>query len=219
MRKWQKEPPPLAGQINTSAKKGSQQMKSMIDAVKQINESSLSISKVIKVIDDIAFQTNILALNAAVEAARAGQHGKGFAVVAEEVRNLAKKSSDSARDTGVLISNSMEKTELGVKIADETYAALAEIVSGIEESNQIVVEIARSSEKQSDTISLINTEINQVAQVVQQNSATAEQSAAASEEMSSQAEVLEKLVLQFELADDVGNGAVLRDRDERKLLS
>jgi methyl-accepting chemotaxis protein len=191
----------LASTIKNNAEKGSTQMDEMITAVKEINAASQSISKVIKVIDDIAFQTNILALNAAVEAARAGQHGKGFAVVAEEVRNLAAKSAEAAKDTGGLIANSMEKAELGSRIASETAESLTEIVSGISESNQIVSEISQSSNEQSVGISQINTGIDQVAQVIQQNSATAEESAAASEEMSSQSAMLEEMIMQFKLRD------------------
>ena len=189
----------LAETIKGNAEKGSHRMDGMMSAVKDINSASQSISKVIKVIDDIAFQTNILALNAAVEAARAGQHGKGFAVVAEEVRNLAAKSAEAAKDTGGLIANSIEKAELGARIAEETASSLVEIVSGINDSNQIVNEIAQSSEEQYLSIEQINTGIDQVAQVVQQNSATAEQSAAASEEMSGQSAMLEELISQFKL--------------------
>ena len=189
----------LANTIKGNAEKGSGQMDEMMSAVKDINAASQSISKVIKVIDDIAFQTNILALNAAVEAARAGQHGKGFAVVAEEVRNLAAKSAEAAKDTGGLIANSIEKAELGARIADNTAASLVEIVSGINESTQIVNEIARSSEEQSMSIAQINTGIDQVSQVVQQNSATAQESAAASQVMNGQSATLENLIAQFKL--------------------
>jgi methyl-accepting chemotaxis protein len=189
----------LANTIKQSAEKGSSQMDQMMDAVKEINQASQSINKVISVIDSIAFQTNILALNAAVEAARAGQHGKGFAVVAEEVRNLASKSAEAAKETGALIANSMEKAELGARIADETAASLVEIVSGINESTQIVTEIAKSSEEQSAGIVQINRGIDQVAQVVQQNSATAEESASSAERMSNQSAILEELVAQFQL--------------------
>ncbi|MDR0293713.1 MAG: methyl-accepting chemotaxis protein [Oscillospiraceae bacterium] len=191
----------LGNTIMQNAEKGSRQMEEMMDAVKEINAASQQISKVIKVIDDIAFQTNILALNAAVEAARAGQHGKGFAVVAEEVRSLASKSADAAKETGNLIANSTEKAELGSRIAEETSASLTEIVQGINESSQLVSQIAQSSDEQSAGIAQINKGIDQVAQVVQQNSATAEESAAASEEMSGQSAMLEELIAQFKLKD------------------
>jgi methyl-accepting chemotaxis protein len=193
----------LANVIMSNAEKGSRQMDEMTGAVNDINQASQSISKVIKVIDDIAFQTNILALNAAVEAARAGQHGKGFAVVADEVRSLAAKSAEAAKDTGELIANSMEKAELGARIAGETAASLGEIVSGISESNQLVGDIAKSSQEQSAGVAQINDGIDQVAQVIQQNSATAEQSAAASQEMSGQAAMLEGLIEHFKLKDSV----------------
>ena len=189
----------LSDSIKDNALKGSRQMDEMITAVKEINDASQSISKIIKTIDDIAFQTNILALNAAVEAARAGQHGKGFAVVAEEVRNLASKSAEAAKDTGDMIQNSMEKAEFGSQIAGETATSLKDIVEGISESSQLISDIAQASEEQSTGISQINVGIDQVAQVVQQNSATAEQSAAASEEMSSQSAILEELISQFKL--------------------
>ncbi|MCL2109213.1 MAG: methyl-accepting chemotaxis protein [Oscillospiraceae bacterium] len=191
----------LANAIKENAEKGSVQMSEMMDAVRDINQASHSISKVIKVIDEIAFQTNILALNAAVEAARAGQHGKGFAVVAEEVRNLAAKSAEAAKDTGGLISNSIEKAELGSRIASDTSASLADIVSGIQESARIVNDIAASSVEQSQGIEQINIGINQVVEVVYQNSATAEESAAASEEMNSQADMLDDLIRQFQLRE------------------
>ena len=198
----------LSSDIRSNAERGSGQMNHMMDAVREINEASQSIGRVIKVIDDIAFQTNILALNAAVEAARAGQAGKGFAVVAEEVRALAAKSAEAAQDTGNLIENSIAKAELGVKIAGETAASLSEIVSGINESTEIVNNIAIYSEQQSSAIEQVNIGISQVAMVVQQNSATAEESAAASEEMNGQADMLGNLMAQFKLRGGVNHSAL-----------
>jgi len=189
----------LADSIMANAEKGSTQMEQMISAVNEINKANQDISKVIKAIDDIAFQTNILALNAAVEAARAGAAGKGFAVVAEEVRNLAGKSAESAKETSSLIANSMEKAQLGTHIAGETAASLSEIVTGINNTHKIIAEIARSSEEQTTAVEQINIAVSGVTQVVQQNSATAEQSAAASEEMSGQSTMLESLISQFKL--------------------
>ncbi|NLW78076.1 MAG: HAMP domain-containing protein [Ruminococcaceae bacterium] len=189
----------LADTIKDNAQKSAGQMEAMVRAVQDIDAANQDIGKVIKVIDDIAFQTNILALNAAVEAARAGQHGKGFAVVADEVRSLASKSAASARDTASLIDNSIEKAALGVSIATETAASLDEIVTGIGESSRIVGEIARSSEVQSEAIAQINQSIDEVANVVSQNSATSEESAAASAEMSGQANTLMALIQRFRL--------------------
>ncbi|MDL2219552.1 methyl-accepting chemotaxis protein [Ruminococcaceae bacterium OttesenSCG-928-O06] len=189
----------LAGNIKQNAQQGTEQMARMTQAVEEINAASQAISAVIKVIDDIAFQTNILALNAAVEAARAGEHGKGFAVVADEVRNLAGKSAEAAKDTGSMIANTVEKAELGAQIARQTSESLDTIVAGVNESTAVVNEIAASSEQQSIAIEEINKGIDQVSHVVQQNSATAEESAAAAEEMSSQAAVLKSMVERFRL--------------------
>ena len=191
----------LSNTIKTNAEKGNQQMEHLMRSVTEINEASQSISKVIKVIDDIAFQTNILALNAAVEAARAGQHGKGFAVVANEVRSLAAKSAGAAQETGAMIENSMTKSQLGLSIATQTSGSLREIVAGIVENAKIVFQIAQSSDEQAAAIAQINTGIHQVSQIVQQNSATAEESAAASQEMSGQAALLQDHIRRFTFKD------------------
>jgi methyl-accepting chemotaxis protein len=185
--------------VKENAEKGAEQMSHMTAAVTEINQASQDISKVIKVIDDIAFQTNILALNAAVEAARAGEAGKGFAVVADEVRNLASKSAAAAKETGSLIENSMKKAELGTSIASDTAASLAEIVDGINKSTELITDIADGSKEQSVAISQINDGITQVSEVVQRNSATAEECAASAEELNAQSNVLTEHVEKFKL--------------------
>ncbi|MCL1822929.1 MAG: methyl-accepting chemotaxis protein [Oscillospiraceae bacterium] len=189
----------LSGNISESAGVGSRRMNQLVGAVKSIEEASRDISKVIKVIDDIAFQTNILALNAAVEAARAGDAGKGFAVVAEEVRNLASKSAEAAKDTEHLIANSLEKAKLGAQIADETVVSFDEIISGISESAVLVNEIAAACSEQNQEINQINISIEHISKIVEQNSATAEESATSSSEMSEQSVLLHNLIDKFKI--------------------
>ncbi len=175
------------------------QMEKMIDAMKDISENSAKIQNIIKTIDNIAFQTNILALNAAVEAARAGTAGKGFAVVAEEVRNLAIKSAEAAKDTSTLIGESIVSVENGAKLADDTAKAMLNIVNGANLVSSLVDNIAVASTEQADAVSQITMGIDQISSVIQTNSATAEESAAASEELNSQALVLKTLVHKFKL--------------------
>jgi methyl-accepting chemotaxis protein len=189
----------LSKRVMDSVEKGSTQMSHLTAAVADINEASQNISKIIRVIDDIAFQTNILALNAAVEAASAGAAGKGFAVVADEVRNLASKSASAAKETGTLIESSMQKAELGMNIAQETAASLAEIVDGINQSAQLINEIASSSEEQNIAIEQINDGVGQVSIVVQKNSATSQESAASAQELNTQSSVLQGRISQFKL--------------------
>ena len=189
----------IAERAKMNAENGYGQMKEMQHAVDEINNASTSIYKIIKVIDEIAFQTNILALNAAVEAARAGQHGKGFAVVAEEVRNLAARSAKAAKETTDMIEGSIKKAETGTKIANETAEALNKIVENTVQVADFIAQIAIASNEQSEGIAQINAAVMQVSTVVQTNSATSEESASASEELASQAEMLKEQVSQFNL--------------------
>lgn len=187
----------LAVTTGNGLNESNEQMTQMIEAMTKISESSAQISKIIKTIEDIAFQTNILALNAAVEAARAGAAGKGFAVVADEVRSLATKSSEAAKQTNVLIESSVRAVDDGVKIAANTAKSLVENVEGAEEMAKLIVRISRASDEQSSAIAQINLGIEQISSVVQTNSATSEESAAASEELNGQANMMKQLVSQF----------------------
>ncbi len=189
------------GQTIETVKKGNMQMESMLSSMKEINHTSTEITKIIKIIDEIAFQTNLLALNAAVEAARAGKYGKGFAVVADEVRNLAARSGEAAKNTTALIEKSIKEVENGVKNADQTAESLNEITDGINKVSEFVDSIAQGSVEQEIGITEINHGLAQVNNVVQQNSSIAEESASASQELTAQAIQLQQMVNQFKLKD------------------
>ncbi|MDR0272599.1 MAG: methyl-accepting chemotaxis protein [Clostridiales bacterium] len=194
-----KEAEAFSNHTMVSASKGDEDMKNMLAAMDGIKESSDKITKIIKVIEDIAFQTNLLALNAAVEAARAGEHGKGFAVVAEEVRTLAGRSQVAARETAELIEESGNRVSEGTGIAVQTAEALRTIVEDIEKVATIITGIAVASEEQTQAVRHVTEGLAQITTVVQNNSATSEESAAASEQLSSQAELLHNLVSVFKL--------------------
>jgi len=189
----------LAGQAANAANTGQQRMEQMSGAMEKISANAEETQKVIKTIDDIAFQTNLLALNAAVEAARAGQHGKGFAVVAEEVRNLAARSAKAAGETADLIEGSNKEIQQGVEVAGQTGTALNEIAEHVEKTTELVGQIANASNEQAISITQVNESLQQVDTVTQENTANAEETASAAEEMSSQAATLQQLIGRFQL--------------------
>ena len=188
-----------AGGVSAKMDVSKEKMQQMIQAMRDISTCSSEIGKIMKIIGDIAFQTNILALNAAVEAARAGSAGKGFAVVADEVRNLANKSTEASENIAALIENSLKAVESGTQIADDTAQSLIQAVNDVDEMTGIIGQISEASSEQADSISQIITGIDQISSVVQTNSATAEKSAAASEELSSQSQIMKGLVGRFKL--------------------
>jgi methyl-accepting chemotaxis protein len=194
-----KEAKGVADQARSSADKGVESMNRMSSAINQIKSSSAATAKIVKTIDEIAFQTNLLALNAAVEAARAGDAGRGFAVVAEEVRNLAMRSAEAAKNTASLIEEAVKNSENGVAINAEVLNNFQEIAEKTNKVSQVVAEIAAASDQQDQGISQLNKAVEQLNQLTQQNAANAEESASAAEEMSSQSEEMRSMVGGFKL--------------------
>jgi methyl-accepting chemotaxis protein len=187
----------LSGATSDGAARGTERMGEMLRAMEAISGKSESISAIIKVIDDIAFQTNILALNAAVEAARAGQHGKGFAVVAEEVRTLAARSAKAARETTEMIEGSGREVAQGTRVANDTAEALGAIVEGVSKTAALVAQISEASQDQSQGIGQVNIGVDQVSQAIQNTSSVAEETASASAELSRHAAALRDLIARF----------------------
>lgn len=192
----------MANKSTIAITNSNEQMQTLVSAMNDINNKSGEISKIIKTIEDIAFQTNILALNAAVEAARAGESGKGFAVVADEVRNLAIKSSDAAKNTTSLIESSITSVNSGVKLADQTAEELIVVVNISKDTAELIAEIAKATNEQAISLSQVSTGVEQISAVVQTNSATSEESAAASEELSGQANFMRDLISGFKIMDE-----------------
>ena len=190
----------LASEASAAAKEGDVTISRMANAINQIKQSSDNTSKIIKSIDDIAFQTNLLALNAAVEAARAGEAGKGFAVVAEEVRNLAMRSADAAKNTADMIEESVKNADGGVKITEEVAVSLSQIVKRTGKAGDLIAEIAAASKEQAQGIEQVNTAVAQMNKVTQQNASNSEESASAAEELNNQAAELANLVGTFKLS-------------------
>jgi methyl-accepting chemotaxis protein len=192
-------------------------MSRMSTSIQKIKESSDQTAKIVKTIDEIAMQTNLLALNAAVEAARAGEAGRGFAVVAEEVRNLAQRSAQAAKNTADMIGESVRNADDGVKIATEVSTSFDRIAGSSKKVNDLIAEIAAASKEQAAGIKQVNDAVSQMDKVTQQNAANAEESASASEELSSQAAELQAMVAQFNIGKAVSRAPAIATKHTKAL--
>jgi methyl-accepting chemotaxis protein len=206
----------IAKQATTDAESGNTQMKELVEAMNRINASSDEINKVVKVIDDIAFQINLLALNANVEAARAGKYGKGFAVVAEEVRNLAVRAAEAVKETSSMVEDSISNIKEGNELVDKTAAQLDSIVTGSSKVAEFLGEIASASKEQAQAIDQITEGLDQIDQVTQSNTASAEESASAAEELAGQAQQLKAMIAQFKLDENDTDTPVRQITDGRR---
>ncbi len=195
----------LSKESRQTAEKSSASMNKLSDAIQRIKDSSDETSKIIKTIDEIAFQTNLLALNAAVEAARAGEAGKGFAVVAEEVRNLAMRSADAARETSEMIEAAIRNSDDGVNLNQEVTNSLQEMIVQVNKIEELVEDISAASEQQSEGIEQVTNAIEQMTSVTQQNSANSEETASVAEELTSQATVMKEMVAEFKLSNKLSH--------------
>lgn len=201
-----------------TAAKGVDSMQRLSEAINLIKASSDSTAKIVKTIDEIAFQTNLLALNAAVEAARAGDAGKGFAVVAEEVRNLAMRSAEAAKNTSNLIEESVKNAEGGVSINQEVLTNLREINEQVNKVSEVMAEIASASDQQSQGIDQITTAVQQMSEMTQQNAANSEESAASALELDNLAHKMQKMVDAFQLGShQTGSKAALPGKRQRQV--
>ncbi len=196
----------FASKTLTNAKNGNVEMQQMVTTINEISVASRSIGNIIGIIEEIAFQTNLLALNAAVEAARAGEHGKGFAVVAEEVRSLAGRSQEAALETKTLIEKSIERVQEGTTKADSTSKSLSAILSDISQVSEIIDRISSGSSTQAKHIADFGVKVNEISDVVNQNTSTSEESAAIAQEISAQSEKLKQLISSFEFYESHGKG-------------